>query len=214
MAEVRTIEAKSRSELGTGGARATRNAGMLPGVVYGGGKDPIAIAMNPVQIEKEVYHSSFYAKLYDLKIDGKTERVIPKEVQHNLINEIPMHIDFMRVSKDAKLHVFIPIHFSNEELSPGLKRGGVLNVVLHELEVTCPATSIPESFEIDLTGLEIHDSIHLDKIKFPAGVTALHPERDITIATLVAPSSVRSEIEAAGGAEESAEAAQEQGEAE
>lgn len=211
MADIRTIEAKERKSIGTGGARAVRREGLLPGIVYGGGKEPMAITIDPRSIEKEVYHSSFYAKLYSLKIDGKVEQVIPKDVEHNLINELPTHIDFMRISKGAKLHVSIPLAFKNEDASPGLKRGGVLNIIVHELEVNCPATHIPESFEIDLTGLEIHDTIHLDKIKLPGDVTALHPERDNTIATIVAPSSVVSE-EAAAEAE--AETVAEEGEAE
>src|SRR5262249_46643428 len=144
MASISTIEATVRTQQGTGGARAVRREGFVPGIVYGGGKDPQPISIDPRQIEKDVRKSSFFAKLYDLAIDGKKERVIPRDLQKHIIKDTPTHIDFLRVSKDDKLHIFVPLRFLNEEKSPGIKSGGVLNAVHHELELICPADHIPD----------------------------------------------------------------------
>lgn len=214
MAEVGTIEANVRTRQGTGGARAVRREGQLPGIIYGGGKDPVSISIDPRQIEKDVNSSVFFAKLYDMKIDGKKERVIPRDLQVHIINERPTHVDFMRVSKDDLLTISIPLRFLNEEMSPGLKRGGVLNAVLHELELICPADqNIPDHIDIDLTGLEMHHTIHVSNLELPAGVKSAHPDRDETIATIVAPSSVRSEAAEAAAELAAIEGAEAEGEA-
>jgi large subunit ribosomal protein L25 len=192
MSEIMTLDANIRETSGKASATASRTKGFIPGVVYGEKKDPISIEFDSRWLQKN-YSSAFYSHLVDLKIDGKSERVIPRDIQRHPVSDRPIHIDFLRVNKDSVLHVFVPLSFINEELSPGIKRGGVLNTVVHELEVSCPATHIPEKIEIDMTGMEIHDTVHLTNISLPSDVTPLHPERDNTIATIVAPSSVRSE---------------------
>ena len=128
-----------------------------------------------------------------LKIGSNTVRAIPRDIQYDPVKDVPLHIDFMRVTKDSRLTVAVPIDFINEEESPGLKRGGVLNIVLHEIELSCPPETIPEHLVVDLSGLEIHDTIHLEQLDLPEGVVPVAAERDNTIATIVAPSRVRAE---------------------
>ncbi len=202
MSNVTTIEAELRPQVGTSAARASRRSGRVPCILYGGQKESVAISLDPKIVHKETSQSGFFAKLFDIKYDGKTERVLARELQREPVKDTPIHIDFMRISKDSSVIVAVPLHFINEEESPGLKRGGVLNQVLHELELTCLADKIPKYIEIDMTGLEIQDTIHLVGINIPEGAEAAYPERDKTLATIVAPSSVKSEAEAA--AEEAA----------
>lgn len=200
MANIGTIEAQSRSTLGTGGARAVRRAGLVPAVIYGGGQDPVTISFDPRAIAKDALSSAFFTKLYDIVIDGKKERVLPRDLQLHVVKDYPIHVDFLRISKGDRLNLSIPLSFINEDKCAGIKQGGVLNIVIHELELMCSADSIPEKIEFDLSGLKLHDSIHLKDLKLPAGASAvLHGgEENPTIATIIAPSSVRS----AGGGEE------------
>ena len=197
MSNVTTIEAELRPQVGTSAARASRRSGRVPCILYGGQKESVAISLDPKIVHKETSQSGFFAKLFDIKYDGKTERVLARELQREPVKDTPIHIDFMRISKDSRVIVAVPLHFINAEESPGLKRGGVLNQVLHELKLTCLADKIPKYIEIDMTGLEILDTIHLEGIKIPEGAEAAYPERDKTLATIVAPSSVKSEAEAA-----------------
>jgi large subunit ribosomal protein L25 len=187
MSDIISLETEIRSKLGKGSARATRRAGLLPAIVYGGSQEPQAIAVDPRLIHKEMQKNDFFTKLLDLKIAGKTERVIPRDIQFDPVTDVPLHLDLMRVSKDSRITVSVPIHFLNEEKSPGIKRGGILNIVLHKVELSCLADEIPDQLTVDLTGLEIHDAIHLHDMKLPQNATALHAERDMTIATIVSP---------------------------
>lgn len=201
MASIGTIEAQVRSLVGTGGARAVRREGRLPGIIYGGGKDAISISIDPRTIAKEVNRSAFFTHLFEISVDGKTERVLPKAVQRHVVKDHPIHIDFLRVAKGDRINVSVPLHFLNEDKSPGVKQGGVLNIVVHELSLSCPADHIPEAIEFDLTGREMHQSIHLSDLKLPKDVTVLQMEPEATVATIIAPSSVRS-AETAGEGEE------------
>ncbi len=182
-----TLNASARTLSGTGGARAVRVSGMVPGIVYGNNKDPEMISMDPKALMTECLQPGFFSRLYSVSIDGKEQEVLAKAVQFHPVTDRPIHVDFMRISKGAKVHVFVPIVFVNEDKAPGIKRGGVLNIVHHNLELICPAQSIPEKLTVDLTGRDINQTIHLESLDLPDGVVAAHPDRDNTIATIVAP---------------------------
>ena len=182
-----TMRVTSRTTSGKGQSRALRLTGMVPGIIYGGDNDNTMLAADPRDILNGLRHRGFYTKIFDLDINGQVERVICKDVQLHPVTDQPLHIDFMRVGTNTKIHVNIPIKFSNELLSPGIKQGGMINVVIHNLEVICTADHIPDAFIIDLKGLDIGSSIHIDAINFPEGVMAAYPDRDNTIATVVAP---------------------------
>lgn len=191
-----TLNAYSRTQSGTGGARAIRNSGMVPGIIYGNKQDPEMIAMDPKVLTAECLQPGFFSKLYAVSLDGKDQQVLAKDVQFHPVTDRPIHVDFMRVSKGAKVRVFVPITFINEDKAPGIKRGGVLNVVHHDLELVCPAQSIPEKLIVDLAGRDINQTIHLDALNLPEGILAAHPDRDNTIATIVAPSVAEEETAA------------------
>lgn len=200
MSTVTTLNASQRTLSGTGGARAVRASGLVPGIIYGNKKDPEMIAMDPKALMVECLQPGFFSRLYAIAIDGKAQEVLAKDVQFHPVTDRPLHVDFMRVGKGAKVHVFVPVVFINEDKAPGIKRGGVLNIVHHNLELICPAQFIPEKLTIDLTGRDINQTIHLEDLTLPEGVVAAHPERDNTVATIVAPT-VESEksAEGAGG---------------
>ncbi|MGV8947970.1 MAG: 50S ribosomal protein L25/general stress protein Ctc [Candidatus Paracaedibacter sp.] len=182
-----TLNASPRTLSGTGGARAVRVSGMVPGIIYGNKIDPEMISIDPKALMTECLQPGFFSRLYSVAIDGKQQEVLAKAVQFHPVTDRPIHVDFMRISKDAKVHVFVPITFINEDKAPGIKRGGVLNIVHHTLELICPAQSIPEKLTVDLAGCDINQTIHLDTLNLPSGVIAAHAERDNTIATIVAP---------------------------
>lgn len=203
-----------RENFGGGAARALRRTSMTPGVIYGAGKENTHISVDPRDIMTGLNTVGFYARLYELKIGQAKERVLVRDVQLHPVTDQPLHIDFLRVAKGAKIHVNIPVHFLNEDNCPAIKQGGILNIVLHSLEVTCSVDAIPEEILIDLEGLEMGDSIHTEGLKIPGNAVMTHPERDITVATLVAPSSVKSdglEDEEAEGVEGEDAAATEEG---
>ncbi|MBP6985637.1 MAG: 50S ribosomal protein L25/general stress protein Ctc [Alphaproteobacteria bacterium] len=202
MANIGSIEAQVRPLVGTGGARAVRREGRLPGVIYGGGKDPVSISIDPRAILKDARNSAFFTKIYDLTLDGKKERVIPRDLQLHVVKDHPTHIDFMRIAKGARLEVSVPIVFLNEETCPGIKRGGMLNIVVHEIALNCDAEKIPEKIEFDLAGQNLHASIHVSDLNLPKDAHVLHMEQDHTIATIIAPSSLRS---SGGDGDDSAE---------
>lgn len=195
MTSAETFLAEKREAAGTGSARAVRRAGLVPGIIYGNNKEPEMISLDPKHLTKEAYSGHFYSKVYNISINGKEQQVIAKDIQLHPVTDQPIHVDFQRVSKGAKLNLFVPIHFINEDKAPGIKRGGVLNVVHHTLELICPVDAIPEGITIDLTGLGANQSITADTLNLPKGVTLAHPERDHTIATLVAASGSASEEE-------------------
>jgi large subunit ribosomal protein L25 len=196
MAEATELKAWSRPRTGKGGARSVRREGRIPGILYGDRQEPQTIAVDYRAISQQLMTGHFQSTIFVLDVDGTKTRVIPRGVQLDPVRDFPIHVDFMRVSKDALVTVEVPVHFLNEAASPGLKRGGVLNVVRHTIPVRCPADRIPDHFDVDLTGLEIGDSVHISAIKLPDGVRPTITERDFTVATIVG----RSAEEAAPGA--------------
>jgi large subunit ribosomal protein L25 len=156
-------------------------------VIYGDGKAPESITLSFNELNNNIHKGRFLSTLYNVDIDGRKERVLPRDVQFDVVTDAPLHVDFLRIGKGKKIPVMVPVHFTNEPASPGLKRGGVLNIVRHEVELLCPADEIPESIEIDLTGLEIGDGMHISSVTLPDGVVATITDRDFTIATIAAP---------------------------
>lgn len=187
MVTTTTLNASQRTLSGTGGARAVRASGMVPGIIYGNDKAPEMISMDPKALMAECLQPGFFSRLYSVAVDGKPQEVLAKDVRFHPVTDRPIHVDFMRVSKGAKVHVFVPITFINEDKAPGIKRGGVLNVVHHNIELICPAQFIPEKLTVDLSGRDINQTVHIDALALPEGIVAAHPERDNTIATIVAP---------------------------
>lgn len=184
MAQVSEIKASARKRSGTGGARAVRREALVPGVVYGDGRDPENVALPSNELVNLINRGRFLSSVIELDIEGKKTRVIPREVQTDPVNDKLVHIDFQRVGKGASIRVNVPVRFINDALSPGLKRGGVLNVVRHEVEVLAPADRIPEVFEFSLEGLEIGRSIHISAVQMPEGVRPTIQNRDFTVATV------------------------------
>ena len=197
MADIQTIAAASRDRGGKGTARAARRAGKVPAVIYGNNEEPILITVDRVKLEQEISKSGFLIRLLDVEVDDKKHRVLPRDTQFHPVTDRPMHVDFLRYSAARKLTVEVPVRFLNEDDSPGLKTGGVINIVRHAIEVSCVADSIPESFEIDLAGLEIGDSIHASALILSEGVELTITDRDFTIATIAAPTvmAVEEEVE-------------------
>jgi large subunit ribosomal protein L25 len=188
MTEHAIIPAKSRAAAGTGPARAVRREGNIPGIIYGGGKEPKTISIALRDMYKHHQTGRFTSTLFTLDLEGEKIRVIPREVQIDPVTESPIHADFQRLVAGVRLRLFIPVHFNNHGDSPGLKRGGVLNIVRHDIEFFCPSERIPQFIEADLAGMDIGDSLHISKIKLPEGLVPVIRNRDFTIATVAAPS--------------------------
>ncbi len=212
MVDVNTLVASSRSQSGKGPARAARREGLVPAVIYGNDLEPLTINVERKALERQIHVPGFFIRLVNVNFDGESHRVLPREVQFHPVSDAPLHVDFLRFSADRKITVAVPVHFENEEESPGLKRGGVLNIVRHEVEVLCTADNIPQIFEIDLTGFEIGDAVHASTIELPEGVTFTITDRDFTIATVAAPTVVADEAAAEGEEIEGEEAAVVEGE--
>lgn len=201
MAQMVELKAAPRNANGKAAAKLIRKAGNVPAIVYGGEETPQNVTVERKQITQELHTGHFLSTVYMLDVAGKKIRVIPRDIQLDVVRDFPVHVDFMRVSATSRIDVEVPVHFINELASPGLKRGGVLNVVRHEIELSCPADSIPEFIEVDLTGLDIGDSVHISAVKLPANVEPTI-DRDFTIATVAGSSAMKSEDE--GGASEAA----------
>jgi large subunit ribosomal protein L25 len=184
MAQVSEIKASARTRAGTGGAREVRRQAGVPGVIYGDGGAPQNIALQSNELVNLMNRGRFLSTVIELDLDGAKTRVIPREVQVHPVNGKLVHVDFQRVSAGSRIRVSVPVRFVNEALSPGLKRGGVLNIVRHEVEVTCPADAIPDVFEFSLDGLEIGRSIHISAITLPPSVKPTIQGRDFTVATI------------------------------
>ncbi len=201
MAELTELKATAREGTGKLANRALRAQKMVPGVVYGGETGPANVALEYRSVFQHYQTGHFLSTVYLLDVDGKKERVIPRDVQVDPVRDFPIHVDFMRVSRTSRIDVEVPVQFINEEASPGLKRGGVLNIVRHAIEFTCPADAIPEKITVDLTGLDIGDSIHISAVTLPAGITPTI-DRDFTIATIAGAAAMRSETETEAAAPE------------
>lgn len=187
MSEISTIAAERRDRAGKGAARATRRAGLVPGVIYGDRKDAVLIALDPRAIMRELNRSGFFARLFDVELAGEKHRVLARDVQFDPVTDRPLHIDFLRVGAGATVHVNVPVIFLNQEKCPGMKRGGVLNIVRHDVELVCPANAIPDNITIDLLGYDIGASIHISAVPLPEGAHPAITDRDFTIATIVPP---------------------------
>ncbi|TIX50114.1 50S ribosomal protein L25/general stress protein Ctc [Alteraurantiacibacter aquimixticola] len=206
MSDALTLPAETRERAGKGASRALRREGRVPAVIYGGKEEPTPIHVEQKELVRQLGSGHFMNSIVMIEIDGKQTRTLPKDVAFHPVSDRPLHVDFLRLSKDAKIEVAIPVIFVNEEESPGLKKGGVLNVVRHELELVCEADKIPSEIAIDVTGLEVGDSIHISAVSLPAGSESAITDRDFTIATVVAPSALkRAESEAAEGEEVAAD---------
>ncbi|GLQ08594.1 50S ribosomal protein L25 [Devosia yakushimensis] len=206
MAATKVLKAQAREGVGKGAARELRRQGLVPAVIYGDKKPPVTISIAYKDAMKSIYAGGFLSHVIELDVDGTKHQVIPRDYQLDPVKDFAMHVDFLRIGKGAKLNVQVHVNFINEELSPGLKRGGTLNIVHHTLDLTVDAANIPEEVVVDLTGLDIGDAVHISNIKLPAGATDHSHEADVTIATIVAPSALKSseggEAEASEGEEE------------
>jgi large subunit ribosomal protein L25 len=212
MADI-VLNVELRDAAGTGAARATRRADLVPGVLYGGDKPPVAIAMRSNEFRKALYTGKLLGHLVTLKYGSETQPVIAKDVQMHPVTDVPVHFDLYRVDEHQEIQIAVVIHFKNHEASPGLKRGGSLNVAMHDITVNCTADHIPEDIVIDLTGLEIGDNVRVSDIKLPSNVTAAIDEGTV-IASVTGAMAEVVEEPAEGAAAEGAEAAAEGGEAE
>jgi large subunit ribosomal protein L25 len=201
MAEAIELKGWTRARSGKGGARAERRDGRIPGTLYGDKKDPETISVDYRAVSQQLQTGHFQSTIFVLDVEGKKTRVIPRAVQLDPVRDFPIHVDFLRLGKDALVTVEVPVRFLNEAASPGLKRGGVLNIVRHEIPVRCPADAIPDHFEVDLTGLEIGDSVHISALKLPEGVRPTITERDFTVATIVGRAAEEEVAPAAAAAE-------------
>ena len=201
MSELVTFHAEERARKGKGGARECRRAGQIPAVIYGSDQPPAAVAIAATELQKELRRPGFLTHVYAIELSGRSERVLAREVQVDPVSDKPIHVDFMRVAATTRVHVDVAIVFINEAGAPGLRSGGVLNIVQHTVELVCTPDAIPERLEVDLTGLDIGDVVHADQLKLPQGVEFAAGQRLSTIATIAAPTTSKLEAEgAAGGA--------------
>src|SRR3954447_17626135 len=201
MSEQLTLPAEARDRAGKGASRALRREGRVPAVVYGEKKEPLSIHVEEKLLSKILSSGHFMNSVIMIDFQGKPHRTLPKAIDFHPVSSRPIHVDFLRIGEHTKVTVAVPVRFDNDEESPGLKRGGVLNVVQHELEIVCDAASIPNEIHIDLTGLEIGDSIHISQVRLPEGAVPSIDDRDFTVAPIVPPSAVMAEEEEAAAAE-------------
>lgn len=207
MAEANVIKAEQRPARGKSGAREIRRTGRVPGVIYGGDvADQESISVDGNELSKIISRGRFLASVFEIEVGGKTTKAIPRDVQLDPVRDTPLHVDFQRIGSDNQVKLRVPVRFYNDLLSPGLKRGGVLNVVRREVEVWAPADKVPEVFEINLEGLDIGRSIHISAVALPEGVTPTIQGRDFTIATIAGASAKGDAEEATPGAAAAGEA--------
>lgn len=190
------LKAETRERVGKGSSRELRRNGLIPAVIYGDKQAPISIALSTKEVTQRIHAGGFMTTVATVIVNGEKISVLPKDYQLDPVRDFTMHVDFLRVSADSKVTVQVPVHFINEEKSPGIKLGGMLNIVRHDVELHCPANDIPEFLTVDLDGLKIGDSIHISHIKLPKGTSPVIADRDFTVATIVG---------TAGGKQEEAE---------
>ena len=193
MSDQLMLSAELRERAGKGASRALRREGRVPAVIYGGNEEILAIHVEEKELRRQLDTGHFFNSIVEIATGGGTVRTLPKDVAFHPVSDRPLHVDFLRVAADAKIHVNVPVLFVNENASPGIKKGGVLNVVRHDLDLICEADKIPADVQIDLTGLDVGDSIHISHVTLPAGSASGITDRDFTIATIVAPSALKSE---------------------
>lgn len=197
MSAVKQIQAVARDRVGKGAARAVRREGRVPAVIYGAGAPPDAVALDFNQTKQLIFAGHFLTTIFEIDVDGTKTRAIPRDYQLDPVRDFPIHVDFLRLAEGQRIKVEVPVHFTNQEASPGLKRGGMLNIVRHTVELDVPAEDIPDSLTADLTGIDIGDSLHISAITLPQGAKTTITDRDFTVATVVAPSGLKEEEEAA-----------------
>jgi large subunit ribosomal protein L25 len=193
MPEIISLSAEVRAQAGKGAARATRRGGRIPGIVYGGDREPMPISLEPRELSRALARRGFFATLVDLSVEGGVQRALPREVQYHPVTDKPLHVDFMRVAATTRVTVTVPTEFVNHEQSIGLRRGGILNIVRHGIELNCPVEGIPDHLTVSLAGLDIGDSVHISAVAIPEGCRPTITGRDFTIASIAASSAVREE---------------------
>ncbi|WP_420403800.1 50S ribosomal protein L25/general stress protein Ctc [Nisaea sp.] len=214
MSDVIELSAQTRDRVGKGSARAARRAGLVPAVVYGDKKDPVSVTLEERALVKQLHQAGFFSTLIDLDVDGKKHRVLARDVQLHPVTDRPEHVDFLRVSASSTITVAVPVEFINEDKCPGLRAGGVLNVVRHEVEVSCRPDQMPSALTLNLEGWNVGDSIHISAFDLPEGVTPTITDRDFTVVTIAAPSAMKGASEAEEGEEGAEEEATETEESE
>ena len=205
MAETTKVVAKKRDRAGKGGARSSRRDGLIPAVIYGDKQPPVMIAVEPRSVERELHKEGFFNHRVQIDVEGTLYDALPRDVQVDPVTDKPLHLDFLRIGPDSIITVQVPVHFKNELASPGIKRGGTLNIVLHAVEMLVPADAIPDSVDVDLAGVDIGTSIHIKSIKLPAGCIPVD-KSDFTLVTVVAPSGMKDEPAAAAAPADAAAA--------
>ena len=200
MAETKTLAATVRSGTGKGAARSVRREGRIPGVIYGGGEAPRPITLDTREMNKLIYAGHFLTTIFEIDVEGTKERAIPRDYQLDVVKDTPLHVDFLRLKAGSRLRIDVPMHFINHELSPGIKRGGTLNIVRHTIEMLVPADAIPESITADIAGLDINDALHISDIPLPPNCKPTIRERDFTVATIAPPTTMAEEPAAAPAA--------------
>lgn len=207
MSDALNLPAEARDRAGKGASRALRREGRVPAVIYGGKEEPTPIHLEEKELVRQLGTGHFMNSIVMVDLAGNSVRTLPKDVAFDPVTDRPTHVDFLRLSKDAKIQVSIPVVFVDEDASPGLTKGGVLNVVRHELELICEADKIPSEIEVSVEGRDVGDSLHISEVKLPVGSESAITDRDFTIATLVAPSALKkSESEEEAGEEVAADA--------
>ncbi|HYE28898.1 MAG TPA: 50S ribosomal protein L25/general stress protein Ctc [Allosphingosinicella sp.] len=210
MSEQLTLSAETRERAGKGASRAMRREGRVPAVVYGNREEPLAVHVEEKALMKALNTGHFMNSVVMIDVaGGPTARTLPKDVQFHPVTDRPLHVDFLRISEHSKVTVAVPIRFVDEDKARGIKRGGVLNAVRHELELVCDAAEIPDQVQVSLAGLDIGDSLHISAVTLPEGTESAITDRDFTIATIVAPSGLKMEAEDAQAAEAAEPAAAE-----
>src|SRR2546429_8835415 len=199
MATVKELKATARPQSGKGAARAERRAGRVPGVIYGNNQPPVTISVDDRELRQRILAGRFLTTIYDIDLEGKKHRVIPRDFHLDPVRDFPLHVDFMRLGEGATIRVSVPLHVVNAETAPGIKRGGTVNIVTHAIELECSVDNIPQYIEADVSGLEISYSLHLSDVKLPSGVKSLTRE-DATLVTIVPPSGYAEEQKAAAAA--------------
>jgi large subunit ribosomal protein L25 len=187
MSETLTLSAELRERAGKGASRVLRREGRTPAVIYGGNQEPVAIHLEEKALAKALGTGHFFNSIIELTVGGQTVRTLAKDVAFHAVTDRPQHADFLRVTARAEVHVNVPVVFENEAKAPGIKAGGVLNIVRHELELVCEADKIPENIVVDLAGLEVGDSVHISAVNLPKGTASAITDRDFTIATIATP---------------------------
>ena len=200
MPEIVTLSAERRARPGKGAARATRRMGRVPGIIYGGDQDPMMISLEPRELSRALAKRGFLATVVEVRVDDAVHRTLPRDVQYHPATDAPLHVDFMRVGADTRVTVTVPVVFINPEMSIGLRRGGILNIVRHGIALICQVDNIPEQLVVDLNGLDIGDSVHASAVSFPLSSQPTITDRDFTIASIAASSAVREEAATAATA--------------